>query len=108
MAYVPGFASAGAVATTLPWVPGDPLANGDPAQVNAITRHWVKPLQWMVNWLPAGPLVGVTVTSGAVAASAVHGARTPTQSASNVTVRTSNRIFPIHCGSFGPCDAARR
>jgi hypothetical protein len=89
-------------------VPGDPLASGAPAQVNVITRHWVKPLQWIVNWLPAGPLVGVTDTTGAVAAIAVAGARMPTQSASNVTVRTRNRIVPIHCGSFGPCAAGRR
>ncbi|WP_157495185.1 hypothetical protein [Kutzneria sp. 744] len=108
MAYVPGLASAGAVATTLPVVPGFPLANGVPAQVNVMTRHEVKPLQLMVNWLPAGPLVGVTDTNGAVAASAVDGAAMPTLSASAVTVRTSSRIVPIHCGSFGPRDAARR
>jgi len=108
IAYVPGLASAGAVATTLPWVPGDPLVNGVPAQVKLMTRHWVKPAQWMVNWLPAGPLVGVTVTCRATWAKAVAGARTPTQSANNVTVRTSSPIVPIHCGSFGPCEADRR
>jgi hypothetical protein len=108
IAYVPGLAVAGAVATTLPCVPGDPLAKAVPAQVKLMTRHWVKPLQWMVNWLPAGPLAGVTVTSGAVAAKAVDGARTPTQSAKKVTVRTSNTIVPIHCGSFGPWQAGRR
>jgi hypothetical protein len=108
MEYVPGLAEAGAVATTLPCVPGDPLAKGVPAQVKLMTRHWVKPLQWMVNWLPAGPLVGVTVTNGAVAAKAVAGARMPTQSANNVTVRTSRPIVPIHCGSFGPYEAGRR
>ncbi len=87
------------MATTLPWVPGDPLASGAPAQVKVITRHCEKPPQRMVNWLPAGPLVGVTDTAGAVAASATAGiatkdSPTPTQSARNVTVRTSNRIAP--------------
>ncbi|QUQ63184.1 hypothetical protein [Kutzneria sp. CA-103260] len=94
MAYVPGFASAGAVARTLPCVPGDPLARGAPAQVKVITRHCEKPPQRMVNWLPAGPLVGVTDTAGAVAADATAGSTTPTQSARNVTVRTSIRIAP--------------
>ena len=94
IAYVPGFASAGAVATTLPVVPGEPPGSVPSAQVNVITRHCPNPPQWMVNWLPAGPLVGVTDTTGAVAANAVTGITTPTQSASNVTVRTSNRIVP--------------
>jgi hypothetical protein len=81
IAYVPGLASAGAVATTLP----APVA---PA---------------------GGPLAGVTVTEGgATAASADTGAPMPTQSASNVTVRTSLRIVPIHCGAFGPNGACRR
>jgi hypothetical protein len=63
----------------------------------------------MVKSLPAGPLAGVTVTEGgATAASADTGAPMPTQSASNVTVRTSLRIVPIHCGAFGPNGACRR
>jgi hypothetical protein len=49
IAYVPGLASAGAVATTLPCVPGDPLASGVPAHVKVITRHCVKPPHRMVN-----------------------------------------------------------
>jgi hypothetical protein len=101
-------ASAGAVAPTLPVVPGDPVTSGAPAQVNAIVAQ-PKPLQWMVKSLPAEPLVGATVTTrGATAAKPVAGAATPTQSASNVTVRTSLPIVPIHCGAFGPNRACRR
>jgi hypothetical protein len=108
IAYVPGFASAGAVANTLPVVPGDPLGNAPKAQVNVITRHCPNPPQRMVNWLPAGPLVGVTDTAGAVAASAKAGMAMPTQSASNVTVRTSNRIVPSTMVRSAHCVAARR
>ncbi|MFC0432838.1 hypothetical protein [Kutzneria buriramensis] len=113
IAYVPGLASAGAVATTLP-LPvtpaGDvPVTKGAPAQVKATEPHPAKPPQRMVKSLPAGPLAGATVTDGgATAAKAVAGAATPTQSAAIVTVRTRIRIVPIHCGAFGPNAACRR